>query len=104
MGLTGADEIAASVQIEKGPVRPRILQIDPFGGYAESVDRGCQHPLGHGEETLPAAVHSLTLVGNGAVEREAAVACAKVEFEYLTAYAWHVGHDGFFLVADEDSP
>ena len=90
MGLAGADEIAATVQIEEGSVRPRILQIDPFGGDAESFDRGCQHPVGHGEEIAPAAVHRFTLVWDGAVEREAAVACAKVEFEYLAANAWHV--------------
>ncbi len=53
---------------------------------------------------MPAAVHRFSLVRDGAVEREAAVTCAKVEFEELTADAWHVGSEELFLVADEDSP
>jgi len=40
---------------------------------------------------MPAAVDCITLVWDGAVEGKAAVPCAKVEFEELTADAWHSG-------------
>jgi len=81
MGLTGADEIAASVKIEKGPVGPRTLQINEFRRYTESVDRVCQHPFGHWEEAKPATVQCLALVGNWTIKRKTAVAHAKIGLE-----------------------
>lgn len=89
MGLAGANEIAAAVQIEKGCLRPSVPPVDPFRGNAEGVDGRSQHRLCHGEKIVSAAVHGFALVRNRTVQGKTAVAEAKVEFEELTADAWH---------------
>ena len=66
MGTARPDEIAATVEVEKGPARSGVAGIEPLRGHAERIDRHGLDSRGHGK-LAAARVDRPTLVIDGAV-------------------------------------